>query len=208
MRAARSDSERIVSSPRRTGSSSGVRDERRSAQDGGERVVELVRDARDRLAERRHLLGLQQLGVEIAGLVVELLALADVAHQRFDPHAAAVFAQAIGVRGHLHPDRIAVGAFQAKQIVGDGAVGGQPLDERRARLRIEKPVGVERPDRGLGHFIAVAENQLEVRIGGERLRRIAGQRADVNTFVHRLEQPRERGGAPGQRACGGWGVGV
>ena len=56
----------------------------RPAEDRGERIVQLVRDARNRLAERRHLLGLQQLVVDVAGLVVELLALAHIAHERFD----------------------------------------------------------------------------------------------------------------------------
>ena len=47
-----------------------------------------MRDARDRLAQRRHLLGLQQLVIDIARLVVQLLALADVADERLHPHAA------------------------------------------------------------------------------------------------------------------------
>ena len=59
----------------------------RPAQDRRERVVQLVRDAGDRLAERRHLFGLQQLLVQVARLVVELLPLADVADERFDPAA-------------------------------------------------------------------------------------------------------------------------
>ena len=57
-------------------------------EDRRERVVQLVGDAGDRLAERGHLLGLQQLVIEVARLVVELLPVADVAHQRFDPQAA------------------------------------------------------------------------------------------------------------------------
>ena len=54
------------------------------AENGGERVVQLVGDAGDRLAERGHLLGLQQLVVDVARLVVELLALADVTDERFE----------------------------------------------------------------------------------------------------------------------------
>ena len=57
------------------------------AEDRRERVVQLVRDAGDRLAERRHLLGLQELVIDVARLVVELLALADVADERFDADA-------------------------------------------------------------------------------------------------------------------------
>ena len=57
-------------------------------EDRGERVVQLVRDAGDGLAERGHLLGLQQLVIDVARLVVELLALADVAHERLDAQRA------------------------------------------------------------------------------------------------------------------------
>ena len=53
-------------------------------QDRGERVVQLVRDAGNRLAERRQLLGLQELVIQIAGLVLEFLALADVADEGID----------------------------------------------------------------------------------------------------------------------------
>ena len=53
-------------------------------QDRRERVVQLVRDAGDRLAERGELFRLQQLVIQIARLILEPLALADVAHQRLD----------------------------------------------------------------------------------------------------------------------------
>ena len=89
--AARSDSLRMVSRPRLVFSSisEGGRCDSRSAQrqNRGERVVQLVRDARNRLAERRELFGLQQLVVQVARLVFELLALADVAHERVDADA-------------------------------------------------------------------------------------------------------------------------
>ena len=98
-------------------------------QDRRERVVQLVRDAGDRLAERGHLLGLQQLVIEVARLILELLALADVAHQRFDAQRAVGLG--LGVRRHLDPDRRRVGAAQAQQVVGDRAVALQPLDEAR-----------------------------------------------------------------------------
>ena len=74
-------------------------------EDGRERIVQLVRDAGDRLPERGELLGLQQLVIEIARLILEPLALADVAHQRFDAQrrraavsACAVTSTQIGVR--------------------------------------------------------------------------------------------------------------
>ena len=90
MRAARSDSLRMVSRPRRTGvvERRALRQPLGPAEDRRERVVQLVRDAGNRLAERGHLLGLQQLVIDVARLVVELLALADVAHQRLDAQRA------------------------------------------------------------------------------------------------------------------------
>ena len=85
MRAARSASCRMVSRPWRTPSAGGLaRQALGPRQDRAERVVQLVGDAGDRLAEHRHLLGLEQLLVEVARLVLELLALADVAQQRVD----------------------------------------------------------------------------------------------------------------------------
>ena len=80
-----------------------------------------MRDAGNRLAERGHLFRLQELMVEIARLVVEPLAFADVAHQRFDAQRRRRRLR-IGVGGHLDPDRDAVGAAQAQQVVGDRAV--------------------------------------------------------------------------------------
>ena len=67
------------------GEALGPREDRR------ERVVQLVRDARDGGAEGGHLLGLQQLVIEVARLVLELLAIAHVAHQRLDAHVAGRF---------------------------------------------------------------------------------------------------------------------
>ena len=53
-------------------------------QDGRQRVVQLVGNAGNGLAERGHLLGLQQLVTAIARLVVQFLALADVADEGFN----------------------------------------------------------------------------------------------------------------------------
>ena len=78
-------------------------------EDRGERIIELVRDAGDRLAERRHLFRLHQLGVDVARLVVHFLALADVADERFDAQRAPG-AGRVGARGQLHPDGGPVGA--------------------------------------------------------------------------------------------------
>ena len=62
----------------RCGEPLGAREDRR------ERVVEFVGDTGDGLPERRELFGLQQLVIEIARLILETFALADVTHQRFD----------------------------------------------------------------------------------------------------------------------------
>ena len=103
-------------------------------------IVQLVRDAGDRLAERRELLRLQQLMIEIARLILEALALADVAHERFDAQAVAA---ALGVRRHLDPHRRLVGAAQAEQVVADGAVTLEPAEEPVARLRIDEALELE-----------------------------------------------------------------
>ena len=79
------------------------------AQNGRERVVQLVRDARDRLAERGHLLGLEQLVKDVAGLIVELLALADVADERFDADRR-IPGRRIRARRDLDPHGAVVGA--------------------------------------------------------------------------------------------------
>ena len=57
----------------------------RPRQDRGEWIVEFVRDAGNRLAERGHFLCLEELVVDVAGLVVQFLALAHVPHKCFDP---------------------------------------------------------------------------------------------------------------------------
>ncbi len=87
-------------------------------QDGRERVVQLVRDAGDRLSERRHLLGLQQLVIEVARLVLELLAVADVTNERVDPQAVA---HGLGACRHLDPDEPAVALVQPQQVIADRA---------------------------------------------------------------------------------------
>ena len=47
---------------------------------------------------------------------------------------------------HLDPDRRAVGAAQAEQEVGDGAVTGEALEQCGADLRVDEASRVERPD--------------------------------------------------------------
>ena len=159
-------------------------------EDRGERIVQLVRDAGDRLAERGELLGLQELVIEIARLVLEPLALADVAHQRLDVHAA--FVPRLGVGGDLDPDGDAIRAAQAEEIVRHRAVALEPGDEPVARQRIDEAIRLERAHVRLGRVRREAEHQLEVGIRGHRPRVRPVNGADVHALVDRLEQPRER----------------
>ena len=111
-----------------------------------------MRDARDGLPERGHLLGLQQLVVDVARLVVQLLALADVADERLEaealPSAAGASARAVSST----QTGCAVGAPQPQQVVVDRAVGGEPFEQRDARLGIDEAIGIEGADVALGRF--------------------------------------------------------
>ena len=143
------------------------------AQDRRQRVVQLVRDAGDRLAERRHLFRLQQLLVEVARLIVELLALADVAHQRLDAQGPLPAPPRLGARGDLDPDDAAVEAPQPQQIVGDRPVRRAAARERRSRAAgSAKRSSAKGSTPASGDVGGVAEDQLEMRVGGERGRRV------------------------------------
>ena len=156
-----------------------------------QRIVQLVGHARDRLPQRRHFFGLQELVVEIARLHLELLPLAHVAHQRLDAHGAGMVGR-FGSGRHLDPHLGAVGLLQPQQVVADRAGVRQPLEERLPRLRIDEPGAVERPHVAVIGLRRVAEQQLEVRIRRQRRRRSAVHEADVHALVHRLEEARER----------------
>ena len=171
------------------------------AEDGRERVVQFVRDAGNRLAERRHLFGLQQLVIEVAGFVIELLALADVPHQRFDAHHP-VALRRVRPRRELDPDGVAVGAAQTQQIVVDGSIRRQPLEKAGARMRVDEAIEIERAHVLFGGVARVPEDQLEMRIGGDRRRRTGTDRADVDALMDRLEQSCECGCAAVHSNCG------
>ena len=81
-----------------------------------------------------------------------------------------------GVRGDLDPDRRAVRPAQPQQVVGDRAVALQPLDEPVARLRVDEALQSRTGGPPLRRLRGIAENQLEIRIGRERLAR---RRRDV-----------------------------
>jgi len=155
----------------------------RPRQDGGERIVELVRDAGNGLPERGHLLGLQQLVAAVARLVVELLALADVPDQGLDAKGGAIgrparalragrqrrVALAVGRAGRdLHPDWRTIDTAHPEQQVGHTAFAIQPLDEQCACFGIDETGTVERLDVRFGRLRRVAEDRLQVGIGGDR----------------------------------------
>ena len=148
-----------------------------------------MRDAGHGLAERRHFLRLQQLLIEVPRLVVQLLALADVADERLDAHGVIVGGR-VGARRELDPDGVAVGAPQAQQVVVHGAVRREPLDERDARLGIDEAIDVEGPDVLFGRVARIAKNQLQMGVGGDRRRTVGADGADVHALVDRLELDR------------------
>jgi hypothetical protein len=153
-----------------------------------------VGDARDRLAERRHFFGLQQLVINVARFVVQLLAFTDIPNERFDPQTAVV-ASGIGAAGDFHPHRGVVRTPQPEQVVGHGAVGRQPFDEREARLRVDERFAVEGADLVLGGLARIAEDQFEVGVGGDRGSRFEADRPDIDALANGFEEPRE-GGRP------------
>ena len=126
-----------------------------------ERVVQFVRDARNRLAERGHLFRLQKLVVQIARLIVHPLALGHVADER-DKRAGVC---RIVRRGDFDPGHRPVDRGSAQQIIGDVAVSLEfgrrmPLrssgsEKRSSREWANSPSGVIR---------RVAEDGLEMGI--------------------------------------------
>ena len=159
-------------------------------EDGGERVVQLVRDARDRLAERGELLGLQQLVVEVARLVVELLAVADVADQGVEPDAPV--RERFGMAGDLDPDRREIDAPHAHQEVRDRAVVPEAREQAGPRLRIDEARGCERREIALGGLQRVPEDQPELRVGGQRALAGVGEDPGEGAHLDPIEQPGER----------------
>ena len=154
-------------------------------------------DARDRLAERRHLLGLQHLVAAVAALILTLLALADVANERFNMQHRELrlirMHRPMGCDGRdFDPDRGAVDTTDAHDVIHHLAVAIEELDEGLARLRIDEARLLERQDDVLGRVRRIAEDRLEMRIGGERRRAVGAEGAHVDTLVNSLKQTRER----------------
>ena len=139
----------------------------RPGEDRRQRVVELVRDAGDRLAERGHLLGLQQLLVEVARLVVQLLSLADVAHQRLEAQR----------RVRCRAARRARSARASRACRRRAATAGGIRSRRRptpgARKNASRLCASSKRPGSNGRTSAsgvsgrVAEHELQMRVGGE-----------------------------------------
>ena len=95
-----------------------------------------------------------------------------------------------------------VGAAQAEQVVGDGAVAREAVDENGARALVGEAIRLERAERILRRVGRIAEHDPEVRVGRDGDVVAGAERADVDAFVHGLEEPRERLGARGLGGIG------
>ena len=78
------------------------------------------------------------------------------------------------------------------RLISDRAVVLQAAKEAVARLRIDEMFDLEWTHLVLRRLDAKAEHEFQVRVGRERLARRAIDRADVDAFVDRLEEPRKR----------------
>ena len=161
-------------------------------QDRGEWIVQLMRHAGDGLAECGHLLRLLHLVASVSRLIVPLLALADIADERLDVEyrklrRPGVWRTVRRCRRYFDPYRRAIDAANADQVVGDRLIAIEQLDERRPGAGIDEAGRVERLNEILRRVWRVAENLLEVWIGGERRRVIRSEGADVDTLANELE---------------------
>src|SRR2546423_773795 len=86
-------------------------------------------------------------------------------------------------------------APSAQQVIADRGVGGQALEQRRARLGIDEAIAVERADLAFGRLAGEAEDQFEVGVRDDGRGGIGADRPDVDAFVHGFEQPCECCGA-------------
>jgi hypothetical protein len=105
--------------------------------------------------------------INIPPFVVELLALADVACERFDPKRS-ISGRRVGACGQFDPDGGVVRTPQTEQVVCYRAVDRKPFKECHARLWIDETVAIQRTDLRLGRLAGIAENQFEVWVGRDR----------------------------------------
>jgi hypothetical protein len=155
-----------------------------------------MRDAGDGLAEGGRFFRLEQLLIQVARLIVELLPFADVTNERDQLHCLRRIQ--LGVGGDLNPNRGAVHPPHPQQVIAHGAVALEPLEKCRSRRRVGKAIGRERIQAVLRRICRVAEDGLEVGIGGNRCastRRI--KRSDKGTLANGFEQTREGAGPTG-----------
>ena len=96
--------------------------------------------------------------INIPPFVVELLALADVACERFDPKRS-ISGRRVGACGQFDPDGGVVRTPQTEQVV---------CYECHARLWIDETLAIQRTDLRLGRLAGIAENQFEVGVGRDR----------------------------------------
>src|SRR4051812_28040389 len=99
------------------------------------------------------------------------------------------------MRGELDPAGAAVRPLQLDEILGDGAIGRQPLQKRLAGLRVIEPRGIERTHIRFRGLRTVAEDEFEVRVRGERARSRRADEANVDALVYGVEQPDQRVGS-------------
>ncbi len=71
----------------------------------------------------------------------------------------------------------------------------EAFEEGHTRLRIDESIAIERPHVGLRRFAWVAEDELQMWIGGDGRGRIRADRSDVDALMNGFEQTRERLGA-------------
>src|SRR5262249_10192184 len=131
-----------------------------------------------------------QLVIQVPCFVVQLLALADIAHERLDPRGA-VRTGRICARRQLYPDRRAVCPAKTREIVADRSIARELPEQRRASLWIDEPIPIEGTYVRFGRLAGVAEHELQVRIRGESGRAVGTDGSDVNPFVYGFEQTRK-----------------
>ncbi len=118
-------------------------------------------DAGNGLSERRHLLGLQELRGKVSRVVVQLLALADVPYQGVDVQPTQV-GGGIRTRRQFDPDGGPIRTPQPQQVVGHRSLGRQAIEQCRAGLRIDEPIGIERTDGFVSRVARVTEDEFQM----------------------------------------------
>ena len=164
----------------------------RPAENRRQRVVQLVRHARHQLADRRQLLVLQQLLVQLPRAIVEPLALGGVAQERVDQDAAAL--GGTHVRRHVHLQQRLVGLAHPQQVVRDAAFAGEPVEEAGSRGHVGEPRRRKRIDRRSRNIERQAEQPFERRVGDDCSAGFGGagiQHPDEDALLQGIEEPGE-----------------